>query len=276
METPVARPLVYEYLSYREFLEDFVVYLRFLGDYSDRSFAKKAGLGSASHVRLCIQGKKNTSSKVAYKIGKALELDSNELKYFLELVKFTQAKTPPERETAYREVTLLRSRFLRKQLGDEELQLYSQWYTIAVRELLKLESMTEEKISRSLGIKVEEVRRSTQALESLGFIEKRGRKWNVIHDALDASPPGNHRLVRSFHREMIAKALEAIDELPAERRQNFGLTMPLSAEQYEEAMRDVSEFVDELSAKFSTEPSAEQVYQLNFQMFPLLKEPLDR
>ena len=70
---------------------------------------------------------------------------------------------------------------------------------------------------------------------------------------------------------MIEKALKAVDEYSPEHRDLGALTLALSKENFDEFRKRVSQFRREMNALFSGDELARQVYQLNFQIFPLLK-----
>ncbi len=78
-----ARPLIFEYSSYRDYLRDLYSYLKASRPYfSYRYFAAKAGFNSPNFLKLVIDGKRNLSSDSVKRFATALKLERDELAFF--------------------------------------------------------------------------------------------------------------------------------------------------------------------------------------------------
>src|SRR5688572_23947614 len=88
---------VFDYLDYRAFLRDYYTERKARRGFSFRNFSKRAGLGSPNYLKLVMDGDRNLTNEMAARFAHALGLNSDSANYFVELVRFTQAKTSSER-----------------------------------------------------------------------------------------------------------------------------------------------------------------------------------
>jgi len=83
-------------------------------------------------------------------------------------------------------------------------------------------------------------------------------------------PLGHH--VVKFHRTMMERAAEAIDNVPREQREIAALTLCLSESQLSRLKQELTRFRRALLQEYTSGPDATRVVQVNFQMFPLSVE----
>ncbi len=75
-------PSIYLYLDYRDYLSDFMSWKRSRqSGYSQRVFAKMAGYSSSGYFSEVLKKKRNLSESYLIKFSKALNLDSDEVKF---------------------------------------------------------------------------------------------------------------------------------------------------------------------------------------------------
>jgi uncharacterized protein (TIGR02147 family) len=73
----------------------------------------------------------------------------------------------------------------------------------------------------------------------------------------------------NFHRQMLQRAAESIDSVPARARDLAALTVCVSARTAAEVKKRIHEFRETLTELCDAETDGETVYQLNIQWFPL-------
>ena len=84
---------IFYYTDYRAFLADYyLAKKKAQGSFSYRIFSRRAGFKSPVFIKLVIDGKANLSQQSALQLGKAMNLDDQELDYFSALVEFNQAR----------------------------------------------------------------------------------------------------------------------------------------------------------------------------------------
>jgi uncharacterized protein (TIGR02147 family) len=115
-----------------------------------------------------------------------------------------------------------------------------------------------------------------QAKSSVRLLEKLGmvvREKNGTYRATDqfVSSDGVTRAmaVRMFQKEMSVLAAEAIERIPKDQRDISTLTLSTSAACLEAIRERLSEVRQEIMEMVKMDGNAEEVYQLNFQVFPL-------
>jgi hypothetical protein len=69
---------------------------------------------------------------------------------------------------------------------------------------------------------------------------------------------------------MLQKAIEAADQIPVADRDLSFLTLSLTPDNYAKARQIVAKYREELADLFADNSQASVIYQLNFQIFPIL------
>lgn len=267
-------PPIFQYESYRNLLSDTVEAWRSAGKYSTRSFAQQVGLGSSSFLKMVIDGKRNLAPATAWKIAHAFEFRKEEIHFFDLLVRFNQEEDLEQKDRLYRELMTYRSQFFSRGTSDELYVYYSNWFHVALRELLAIESMQSkppEELAALLGIGLEEAEQALDRLERLSFIEKKASGWAAKPELIKTPDELQHLHIRNFHRAMIQLALESVDAVSSEERDLSSLTLPLSRSSYLKVCKMISDLRLQINALYSHDPKAQQVYQINLQVFPLSK-----
>ena len=75
-----------------------------------------------------------------------------------------------------------------------------------------------------------------------------------------------------MHRQMGEFALEAIEGVAQNERHFSGLTMGLTHEAYEEIVQEIDACRKRIAAIATRNSEIDDVYRLNFQLFPLTKK----
>jgi len=265
---------IFDYLDYRAFLRDYYVERKTRRGLSFRGFSRRAGLGSPNYFKLVMDGERNLTDEMAERFAKALLLSDDAARYFQDLVRFTQAKTSQERSQFYtRLIRFQRYREVRP-LALAQAAYYSHWYVPAIRELVASRGFEEDPswIAERLWPKVttEEAENALAILQQLGLLVRDEQGKLRQRDAAvstGAEVDGMH--VAGYHRAMMQRAADAIDDIPAESRDISSLTLCLGADGLARIKKRIQAFRRELLELSTTETELRQVVQLNFQLFPL-------
>ena len=90
---------IFAFSDYREYLKAYYAEQKSKKpQFSYRFFARLAGLGSASYLRMVIDGERNISPVTINKFARAIKLSKEERIYFETLVLYTQTKSDSEKE----------------------------------------------------------------------------------------------------------------------------------------------------------------------------------
>lgn len=270
---PHEKPIVQEYLDYRIFLRDFVYFLKSKKKFTVRGFAEAAGFGSSNYLKMVMDGKRNLTNDSAFRMAFALGLNKTEMLYFEALVDFNQTKDLSKKDELYRKLIEHGRTGKSRKLLLNEFDILSHWYYIAIREALftELSDQSESKIAEALGMDTDLVKDALKRLRDMGFIRKSKNGWEATEtESLQVSPEARQVIVRNYHREMIKKALDALDSLDTNERNITGTTIALTKENYRKVVERISQLRTEIVSKYQDEKGEKRVYQFNFQAFPLL------
>jgi uncharacterized protein (TIGR02147 family) len=266
---------VFQYRDYRAYLRG-VYTARKKSEYgfSYRSFARKAGLGAPNYLKLVSEGQRNLTPEMARRFASALGLAREAGNYFCDLVAFNQALSAPERQRCYERLASYRRYQRTFRLDAAHAAYHSEWYIPAIRELCACRGFRDDPkwIARHLrpSISTQKARAALEVLEQLGLLVRDAEGRLVQNEPLlstgDDKPLGHH--VVSFHRAMLKRASDAIDEVPREEREIGALTLGVSAERFERIKRKLYELRQEL-LQGSADDDPVRVVQINFQLFPL-------
>lgn len=267
---------VFEYLDYRAYLADFYAHQKANGyGFSYRTFARAAGCKSVNHPHLVITGRRNLTSAMAVRFAQACGLPAEERAYFSDLVAFTQAKTPSEKQHFY--TRLGRYAPFRKvhKLSEAEATYFSKWFIPATRELAARPDFRAEPrwIATELqpSITLAQAKQALTTLRELGLlvIDEQGKAIRTEPLVSSGGPLGHHLV--AFHREMLDRARDAIDIVPREEREISSVTVCVSQRRLLELKQQLREFRQQLLRTAEQDDEPERVVQINVQLFPLSK-----
>jgi uncharacterized protein (TIGR02147 family) len=272
---PNAPPLeVFAYLDYRAFLRDYYLEKKDRRGLSYRAFSRRAGLRSPNYLKLVIDGERNLSDEMAARFAKAVGLEGDAAAYFGELVRFSQAKTTPERNDSYARLTGYRGYRRAQPLELAHAAYHSTWYLPAIRELCARRDFRDDAgwISRALwpSISKAEAASGLQTLLDLGLLVRDDSGRVVQGEPLLSTGPETRGLhIRNYHRTMMQCAADSMDTIAAKDRDISSLTLCLSRGGLARLKQRIQRFRRELLEIATLEEDPEQVVQVNFQLFPL-------
>ncbi len=270
---------VFGYMDYRAFLRDYYAEKKATGrGFSFRAFSMKAGLGSPNYLKLVMDGDRNLTTEMAERFANACGLKGDSASFFCELVGFNQAKNTVERSEKYAKLTTYRKYRAAHQLDLAQAAYCSNWYLPAIRELAARKDFRDDPswIARTLvpEITIAEATMALEKLLELGLLVR--REDGSLGQGTELVTTGDEtRLVhvRSYHRTMITRSLDAMDEVPKEQRDISSLTLCLGPSGLKRFKERLQRFQNELLELSSLESDPQQVIQINFQLFPLSKRP---
>jgi transcriptional regulator with XRE-family HTH domain len=227
--------------SYTTFLaEELARRMRANPRYSQRAFARQLGM-SPGELSEILRGRRKLSLKATLKVAKALGLnESVELPH-------------------------------RNQLTLDMFNIISDWYCFAILNLAECEDFRwdESWIARRLAISVAEVRAGIDRLERVGLLERRKGKLVVSRDYV-ISPEGiPSEAIRNYHRQMLHRASQALESQALDEREIAGIDLALHPKLLPAIKKDISDFLDELVAKYARGRQRREVYHCEVAFFRL-------
>jgi uncharacterized protein (TIGR02147 family) len=268
-------PNIFEYYDYRVYLRDRVAFERERTPvFSNRYIVQKAGFKSPTALKHVIDGKRNLSLESANKFAGALKIEGIQRHYFLTLVLFSQASTLEEREKYLNELTELKRSETPSRIEEAQYEILSKWYHLVIREIVDLPDFKNSSkwISRVLvpQISSREAADSIQLLKLLGLIEKNDGKFHPVEKTLTTDERVRSVKALEYHRQMIQNASESMVRFRSEEREISGTTLRMNSEDVQNVKKLLKEFRKKLMNIAANSIDSDQIYQLNFQFFPLV------
>lgn len=266
---------VYEYMDYRAFLADYFRLKKSLSrHFSHRLFARRAGIKSSGYFSEVTGGLRNLSKGKIPGFARAMEFDGPERAYFERLVAFNDAKPGRAKHVLYEQVLLaLPSRV--QQIKLSQVEYFSKWYYVAVREALSILPVSDDfdALAASLHppITPAQAKGAIKLLDRLGLIERNAEGlWRVRQASLlGKRDEASAVLVRAFQGEMIGRAREALESVPHVHRDISTVTMSVSAHAMGRVKGAIEDFRKRVREIVRSDSGEDRVVQLNIQVFPL-------
>ena len=237
--------------------------------YSLRSFARDLHLAPA-RLSDILRGRYGLSREAAQKIAHCLRMTEAETRRFCDLVESQHARNPKARrdaalrlesasETPYQQLTL------------DGFQVISDWVHFAILELCLVEGFQSnfDWIAKQLGISVHVAKAAIERMQRLDLIEEKEGKL-LPTDGFTASPndiPSD--AIKKFHRQILEKALLALDFQTVEERDISTMILALDQREIPEAKKYIKDFRRNFDKKFGKATTKNSVYCLAIQLFGL-------
>jgi uncharacterized protein (TIGR02147 family) len=267
---------VFDFLDYRAYLRAYYeAAKRRPNGFSFRTFSKQAGLKSPNFFKLVIDGDRNLGQDSIPKFADALGLEGAERAFFADLVAFEQACDPTEKNRAFEHIASSR-RFRSARRIDSMLHDYlSHWYHPAIRELVRSRQFREEPdwIAATLmpAVTAKQAAQSLELLLELGLIARNPETTRL--ELRDPTLTTEHEVMAlgaaNFHRQMLERARESIETVPAALRDLAALTVCINPKRVNDVKARIHQFRETLTELCDNDPDGTTVYQLNVQWFPL-------
>lgn len=259
--------MIFESESAQNFLqEEFSRRVRANHRYSMRAFARSLGLSSGELSEI-LRKQRPISLKVATKISKAMSFNSIETIKFFELVDAEKRNSFIE-DTAENYVKA--STQEQKKLDEDTFHLVSEWQHFAILNLLDCVDFRWDSsyVAKRLGLSQAQAQLAMNLLVRLNLVYKKGNIYQGVKDIV-LSPSGvTSSAVRKYHRQIMEKAIEAIELQKINERELSGVGFAVDTSHLLQIKKEISAFQDQLVAKYS-KGKKQEVYFLEIALFKL-------
>lgn len=242
--------------------------------FSIRKWAKSLGLNTPDVLISILKRKKNITMNLVEVLCASLMLDSTEKKYFEVMVKYSQCQSTQDKEILKLVLTEL-SQLKGNVKIVEDNSVFSHWVHMAILSLCRLPDVVCNKstISTSLLNQVPDsiINESIERLLKLGLVEYDENENLTRNEHFTTSK--NDVFSKSPHQyfKQVSELAIIGSDLPANEREFQCFSLPIHDSQiplFKEMLRN---FRGKVSAMSLNQP-CNQVYQFNFQFFPLTKK----
>lgn len=225
--------------------------------YSLRAFSKSLGL-SSSFVSKVLNGKKNISPKTMMTIASRIEVDE-------EVIETLLSHHPKYKA----EASVFES------VAIDQFQYISDWHHFAILEAVTLYDFESNPkwFANRLGITEDRAALALQRLIRLGMLKtnSEGEITGLVknHTTIGVTAPSSANT--EHERQLLHKAIEALDEFSTTERSQSSMTMAIPASRFLEAKEKIKTFQREMTTFLQRKGKRDSVYQLSVSFFPLTK-----
>lgn len=267
---------IFEYLDHLAFLKDLVTaFKRQRPEFTMRYFAKKAGFGSPSYLKMVMDGTRQLTDKSMDRFCEALFISGREKKYFTALVNYNHATHPDEKNQLFAELMRLRPRKTTTPLDKKHIKYLTHHHYACIREMVLLKDFEENAkwiAARCLPrISPQDAREALTTLLELGFL-KRDTSKKLIQSEPVAGTQAQTELVEAFHFHdaVLSKARQCLGHSTREERHFEALTIPVTPEIHDRLKQKILTFIEDALSEVNTRQNEfSEIYQLNVQFFPV-------
>ncbi len=274
--TSGAKISIFDFADYSEYLNAYVQEFGKYGHgpYNLKNWAKRLGYRSPSSLAMVLNKQRLPTFRMIASFSEDFKLNKNERRYFEVLVELERKKEAGELlDDLLKEARRLSGFKEYQQINFDQFTVVSDWYCFVIKRLVSKKGFIPEVdwIFKTLRKKVSKAK-IRKAIESLLRIELLKR---TPEGGLEDSNPKVHTgnqvsssAIRSHHRGMMERALDALDEQSVKNRMFQGLTLNLDKKaDLPMAFEDIKQFIDQFNNKYSKDRVGDCVYQLNVQLY---------
>jgi uncharacterized protein (TIGR02147 family) len=146
------------------------------------------------------------------------------------------------------------------------------WYHMAILEMTDMKGFKADPpwIAEKLGLPVDLVTEAAKRLEALGLMKVEGDVWKQTHVDLELPSGVPSRTIREHHKQILTKAIVAVDLTSVEKREYSAQTFGFDHTLIPEVKNLVREFQRKIS-RLSHQGTKDSVYVMSMQLFPVVE-----
>jgi uncharacterized protein (TIGR02147 family) len=266
---------IFEYLDYRKYLADALAERKAENfHFSYRFIAQHLNLSSPGFFNWVLSGKRKLPESLIPKIAILFKLDDKECAYLHLLVRYTHSIDAAEREELFEKLSVFVKKRKKLKLQPEQYQLFSKWYYLATRELLRTFRFKNDyrRLASALHpkIKTGEAREAIEHLEKIGLIARDGQGFYWLVEALlTTGEVWESELITTLQVQLAELGKKAILSVPKKERDISNLTVSLSKKSLQRISGEIAALRQKVLTLSENDSEAERVYQINVQLFPV-------
>ena len=275
-ENKIVEPDVLQYTNYRVFLRDYYEFKKkTVPAFSLRFFAEKAGLSSHAHLKLTIDGKRNITKNTVVKLIHGLGLESQRAAYFESLVFFNQAQTDADKQVYYAQLLKASPRSKLHKMDKAQFRIFREWHHSAILEMVALKDFRPipDWISKRLGglVTPAQVTESLKLLVEVGLLVKTANGYRQRDPLITTDDEVQDLMVKMYHLQMLKLSANMLSVLSGAQRDVSALTFSIKREDFPNLKKHLQLMRKELLDFSAKAGEAEEVVQVNIQLYPLTR-----
>lgn len=266
---------IYNYLDYRKYLADALAERKAHNrHFSYRFIAQHLSLSSPGFFNWVISGKRKLPEALVPKLAILFKLDDRECAFLSLLARYNHATDLAEREELFGKLSTHVKKQQKHALQPGQYQLFSKWYYLAIRELLRVFSFTDDIHALACmlhpKIKNSEAREAISVLEKIGLIARDPEGFfRPVETLLTTGEVWESDLINNLQVQMADLGRKAVVSIPKKERDISNVTVCLSESTMRCIAADLKALRQKVLALSENDIEADRVYQCNLQLFPV-------
>lgn len=265
---------VFDHLDYRDTLKEaFEERKAATSLYSYRMMAEFLGLDT-SYVFRILQKDAHLPARCQSRAIDYLGLSGRSAEYFVLLIAYARERNQSARQKILENAMALRD-VARRQLVDDELAYFRDWWIVALRSMLEIVDgrVVPSKLGARLNPPVPEkdVVRALELLQQLGLVKKMSSGRMMLTETHLTVGKGIEKVeaVRDHQKQMLGLASEAINRFPPEKRDVSTITLAVNESGYNMVREMLRECRRQIQKCVEDSKQPDRVMQLAMAFFPL-------
>lgn len=273
-------PDIFKYTDYRKFLFDWVEEKRQENPaVSYRLLARQIGYKSQSYLPMVLSGKIRMSTDMCIKFCAYMKLPKKRCDYFQNMVLFGNAASHEEQQRHFNKMRSFKEATVHI-VDTAQYRYYEKWYHSAIRALLDFFPLRDEfeSIGKLLipSISAREVEDAFVLLKELKMIERcKDGFYRPTEAVISTGYDASGLAINTFLFNSLRLSESALGRFSREERNFSCLTLGISETGFKEIRDELREFRRKI-LKIAEDDTANRIYQLSFQLFPLSHRHLPR
>jgi len=220
------------------------------------AWARKLSLKSSSTLIMILNGTRNPSAELTESLVQDLGLNPEEAEHFRNLVQLEKSKTNPHlRAMILDKMPVIKERPNSQLIKMKYFRLISEWYFMAIRELVDLPDFQEDSewIQSRLRFRVTkpQIEEAIEVLVQCGLLARgeNGKLQYTSSVATTFDVPNED--IQKFHKGSLELMKQAVDQVPAAEREMLNSTftcraedLPLIKKRIRDVLKDLAIFSD--------------------------------
>ncbi len=238
--------------------------------YSLRSFARDLAI-SPARLSDVMRGRYGLSGAAVFQIAKKLGWSNHESQHFCDLVEGEHARSAQKKREARERLRLRTSHVHHQMLSLDSFKVISDWYHYAILELLEVEDFQPNPawIGARLGVSRHSCKMAIERLLRLGLMKTVDGTFKPSEEFTTTSHDVPSESIKKFHRQILEKALLAIDFQDIDERDYSSLIVAIDPSHIAEAKESIKTFRRTFNKEFGSMKKKKAVYCLGVQFFNL-------
>lgn len=237
--------------------------IRINPQYSLRRFARALQVDHAN-LSAILSGRRNLSIKTASKIMQRLTLSHLEKSKFIDSV-IRERSLNGENVTIPEDVL---------EIDNDIFNIIGDWHHYAILQLCRVVGFKSEIkwISAQLSINEMNAKLAIDRLLKVGLLKREKGQWVRVNKQLDTKDKSKTSpALRNMQKQVLQKAIEAMDEVPIEERVAQSMSMAIDPDKIALARKMIQEFVQQLTEALESGKKV-RVYNLHVNLYPIQKQ----